>query len=313
MRLLLAMMKHETNTFSPIPTDLRRFRDWGLHEGEAVVAAYAGTNHPLGAYLDLAREAGAEVVTPIAAEAMPSGPVQKQAYDAITGRVLDALEGGGFDGALLDLHGAMVAEQEPDGEGGLLEGMRRHCAGAADRGDLRPALQPERTHGRQFNRDHRLQDLSPYRHVRGRRRSWPHPAAGAGRRGRTGDGLGRRAAAGPDPAHGHRGRAHGADPGHGPRRRDRPRIGRHPVRRLPAGRHPRGPGHLGGGRRRRTGPPPRRRATACWTRPGRRARISSTAASLWRRPLPAPSGSRWARWSCSTTRTTSAPAAPRTA
>ncbi len=110
MRLLLAMMKHETNTFSPIPTDLRRFRDWGLHEGEAVVEAYTGTNHPLGAYLDLAREAGAEVVTPIAAEAMPSGPVQKQAYDTITGRILDALEGGGFDGALLDLHGAMVAE-----------------------------------------------------------------------------------------------------------------------------------------------------------------------------------------------------------
>ncbi len=55
MRLLLAMMKHETNTFSPIPTDLRRFRDWGLHEGEAVVEAYTGTNHPIGAYLDLAR------------------------------------------------------------------------------------------------------------------------------------------------------------------------------------------------------------------------------------------------------------------
>jgi microcystin degradation protein MlrC len=124
MRLLLAMMKHETNTFSPIPTDLQRFRDWGLHEGPAVVEAYAGTNHPLGAYLDLAREAGAEVVTPIAAEAMPSGPVQKQAYDTIVGRILDALEGGGFDAALLDLHGAMVAEEEPDGEGALLERMR---------------------------------------------------------------------------------------------------------------------------------------------------------------------------------------------
>ncbi len=124
MRLLLAMMKHETNTFSPIPTDLQRFRDWGLHEGEDVSQAYAGTNHPLGAYLDLAREAGSEVVTPIAAEAMPSGPVQKQAYDTITGRILDALEGGSFDGALLDLHGAMVAEEEPDGEGGLLARMR---------------------------------------------------------------------------------------------------------------------------------------------------------------------------------------------
>ncbi|MEE8454207.1 MAG: M81 family metallopeptidase [Limibaculum sp.] len=30
MRLLIAMMKHETNTFSPVPTDWRRFEDWGL-------------------------------------------------------------------------------------------------------------------------------------------------------------------------------------------------------------------------------------------------------------------------------------------
>ncbi len=44
MRLLIAMMKHETNTFSPVPTDWRRFEDWGLHRGAAVPAALAGTN-----------------------------------------------------------------------------------------------------------------------------------------------------------------------------------------------------------------------------------------------------------------------------
>jgi microcystin degradation protein MlrC len=30
MRILAAMLKHETNTFSPVPTDLARFRAWGL-------------------------------------------------------------------------------------------------------------------------------------------------------------------------------------------------------------------------------------------------------------------------------------------
>ncbi len=64
MRLLIAMMKHETNTFSPVPTGWRRFEDWGLHRDEAVPAALAGTNTPTGAYLDLARVAGAEIVTP---------------------------------------------------------------------------------------------------------------------------------------------------------------------------------------------------------------------------------------------------------
>lgn len=130
MRLLLAMMKHETNTFSPVPTPLQRFRDWGLHEGEAVVTAYRGTNHPLAAYIDLAAEIGAEIVTPIAAEGMPSGPVSREAYDYLTGRILDALATQGpFDAALLDLHGAMVPEGMVDGEGPLLQRMREIAPG----------------------------------------------------------------------------------------------------------------------------------------------------------------------------------------
>ncbi len=43
MRFLIAMMKHETNTFSPVRTDVRRFRDWGLFEGEDVKRACRGT------------------------------------------------------------------------------------------------------------------------------------------------------------------------------------------------------------------------------------------------------------------------------
>jgi hypothetical protein len=124
MRLLLAMMKHETNTFSPVPTPLQRFRDWGLHEGDGVVTAYRGTNHPLAAYLDLAAETGAEIVTPIAAEGMPSGPVAPEAYSYLTGKILDALAAQGpFDAALLDLHGAMVPGGMVDGEGLLLQRM----------------------------------------------------------------------------------------------------------------------------------------------------------------------------------------------
>jgi microcystin degradation protein MlrC len=124
VKFLIAMMKHETNTFSPVPTDLKRFRDWGLHEGEAVVRAYKGTNHPTGAFLDIAAELGANVVTPVAAEAMPSGYVAREAYDYLSDRIIDAVAEGGLDAAFLDLHGAMVAEHEPDGEGGLLERIR---------------------------------------------------------------------------------------------------------------------------------------------------------------------------------------------
>ncbi|HSP26794.1 MAG TPA: M81 family metallopeptidase [Saliniramus sp.] len=126
MRILAAMLKHETNTFSPVPTDLERFRAWGLYEGDAVTQAYKGTNHPLAAYLDLAEERGAEIVTPVAAEAMPSGIVQRETYAYLTGRILDALrDEGPFDCAMLDLHGAMAAEQAWDAEGDFLAEMRR--------------------------------------------------------------------------------------------------------------------------------------------------------------------------------------------
>jgi len=121
MRLLTAMMKHETNTFSPVPTPLRRFRP--LY-GEAAIRAYRGTGTGLGAYLDLAERERAEIVLPIAAGAPPSRPVEDAAYTHITDMICEAVARGGFDGILLDLHGAMVTESLEDGEGQFLKRLR---------------------------------------------------------------------------------------------------------------------------------------------------------------------------------------------
>lgn len=123
MRVVVAMMKHETNTFSPVPTGLRRFGQRGLHRGDDAIAAYAGTNTPFGAYLELLRAAGATIVAPIAAEAPPSGPVQRAAYEEMAGAIVDAVAAG-CDAVMLDLHGAMVAEHHDDGEGELLARIR---------------------------------------------------------------------------------------------------------------------------------------------------------------------------------------------
>ncbi len=121
MRLLIAMMKHETNTFSPVPTPLERFRP--LY-GEAAVRAYRGTGSGLGAYLDLAEREKADIVLPIAAGAPPSGPVEEAAYAHITDMICAAAEKGGLDGILLDLHGAMVTQSLEDGEGQFLKRLR---------------------------------------------------------------------------------------------------------------------------------------------------------------------------------------------
>jgi len=88
MHFLLAMMKHETNTFSPVPTPLERFaRGRGTPpEGQDAVAAYRGTQSALAAFIDIAEKEGATYDIPVAGQAWPSGPVQDDAYNYMTAR-----------------------------------------------------------------------------------------------------------------------------------------------------------------------------------------------------------------------------------
>ncbi len=125
MKLVIAVMKHETNTFSPVPTPLERFarRGGAPLEGKAAYEAYKGTGSGLGAFIDLAEAEGAAFEIPICAEAWPSGPVDEEAYAQMCDRICDAVAKG-CDAVLLDLHGAMVTERREDGEGDLLARLR---------------------------------------------------------------------------------------------------------------------------------------------------------------------------------------------
>ncbi len=58
-------------------------------------------------------------------DATPSGFVTKEAFDTVAGLMLEAIDKGGpIDAILLQLHGAMVCEHTPDGEGSLLRVIR---------------------------------------------------------------------------------------------------------------------------------------------------------------------------------------------
>jgi microcystin degradation protein MlrC len=115
------MMMHETNTFSPVPTPLASFRPLA---GAAAIAEFEDTNTQLGGFLHVAREAGAEVIVPLAAGAHPSGYVERAAYEEMCEAIVGAIRNG-CDAAFLALHGAMVAEHVDDGEGELLRRVRR--------------------------------------------------------------------------------------------------------------------------------------------------------------------------------------------
>jgi microcystin degradation protein MlrC len=127
MRILVAQMKHETNTFSPVPTPLARFARTGGRvplEGRAAYDAFKGTGSAIAGFFDIAEAKGAELIIPIAASAWPSGPVEAAAFEHMAGRICEAAANG-CDAILLDLHGAMVTERFEDGEGELLQRLRR--------------------------------------------------------------------------------------------------------------------------------------------------------------------------------------------
>ena len=44
---------------------------------------------PIAAYMKIADELGAEIVTPLATEAMPSGKVTKEAYEYMAGLIVE--------------------------------------------------------------------------------------------------------------------------------------------------------------------------------------------------------------------------------
>ena len=124
LRAVIAMMEHETNTFSPVPTPLSRFGSPDVPTGADVYRLFKSTGTGLGAFLDIADAEGMEMVTPIAGNAAPSGKVEAAAYNTMCDAICDAVTAG-CDVCFLDLHGAMVAETTDDGEGTLLKRIRQ--------------------------------------------------------------------------------------------------------------------------------------------------------------------------------------------
>ena len=89
-RFVVAMMMHETNTFSPVPTPLASFRPLS---GQAAIEEFRDTNTQLGGFLHVAQEAEAEVVLPVAGGAHPSGYVEQSAYEDMADAIVGAVRG----------------------------------------------------------------------------------------------------------------------------------------------------------------------------------------------------------------------------
>jgi len=132
MKCIVAMMQHETNTFSPLSTELAAFGSGvGLKApptGEQAISIYGAADFAFAGMLAVARAHGADCVVPVTAYAEPSGKVDDDAFDSICKQICDAVKQG-CDAVLLDLHGAMVTQSFDDGEGELLRRIREISPG----------------------------------------------------------------------------------------------------------------------------------------------------------------------------------------
>ncbi len=124
MKIVIAQMEHETNTFSPVETPWESFGPDGPYLGVEAYQAMKGTKTPIGAFIDIAEHENADILTPVAGFAYPSGPVSAAAYDRFCELIIDDVQKG-CDLVMLDLHGAMVVQDRTlDGEGTLLKKIR---------------------------------------------------------------------------------------------------------------------------------------------------------------------------------------------
>ncbi|MBS7638113.1 M81 family metallopeptidase [Candidatus Bathyarchaeota archaeon] len=131
MKILTGMISHETNVFSNIVTDLRKFEERALLRGREGLDFYVGTRSPIGGFIDASRAYGFDLVPTIFASASPSGKVTDEAFEALLGEVLRGIrENRDLDGVLLHLHGAGVTESSDDLEGEVLRAIREEVGGA---------------------------------------------------------------------------------------------------------------------------------------------------------------------------------------
>ena len=125
-RVLTARFMHETNTFSRVATDMTMFRRRDFHLENEIPVAFRGTRSAFGATIEAGDKFGWTLVHPVSANPNPSGTVTDDAFETVTGMILDAVDAKGqIDGALLHLHGAMVSDSHEDAEGEFLARLRQ--------------------------------------------------------------------------------------------------------------------------------------------------------------------------------------------
>ncbi|HEX6384633.1 MAG TPA: M81 family metallopeptidase [Anaerolineae bacterium] len=122
MRVAIGGILHESNTFNPRLTGLADFR---LQREDEVIRWWGEAHHEMGGFIEGAARNGYELYPTLMASATPSGPVAAEAFGLLAGELEERLTNApALDGLLLALHGALVSEHHPDGDGEIVRRLR---------------------------------------------------------------------------------------------------------------------------------------------------------------------------------------------
>jgi microcystin degradation protein MlrC len=125
MRVAIAELKQETNTFVARPTTMADFETWHYWTGPELIAGSQDTNCEIDGFLKVFAAAGIEPVPIIATFAMSGGKVDDATYERLLGELLDGITNAGpLDGVLLALHGAMVTDSNDSPDTTTLQAVR---------------------------------------------------------------------------------------------------------------------------------------------------------------------------------------------
>ena len=127
MRIAVAEIAQETDSFSPLRADLKDFEAYGLYLGREILDRMPGVG-PVGGFLEVAAGQGTpiDLVPIIRAWGSAGGAITRETLDFLTARLVEGLrQSPPLDGVFLSLHGAAAAEGEDDVEGFLLQTVRR--------------------------------------------------------------------------------------------------------------------------------------------------------------------------------------------
>ncbi|MBK8084795.1 MAG: M81 family metallopeptidase [Devosia sp.] len=126
MRVFTASLATETNTFSPVPTDMASFK----HTFYAAPGEHPETptlcSSPMVVLRQRAAAEGFTLIEGTATWAEPGGLIRKDVFETLRDEILGQLRAAlPVDAVVLGLHGAMVANGYDDCEGDLLERVRQ--------------------------------------------------------------------------------------------------------------------------------------------------------------------------------------------